>query len=301
MSFGFYIENDEQLQQALQRWKSFSFNASYLPLHEAIKTLNSDQRVVDKRHQYAPRWHLVYRGTKREAVFHTVGLWRWNSNLETGNYVPPGQTAPARLAEQRIQNAPNNLCQFSYCVDTYRDKSLWVALKAFEDFVKQDSDFNEHGKDRRDWQSGKEGDDSSFILTSQIFCKRTPYTRAKEASLSYPLHEWIAQATRKGMEYYANPDRPSIFEPANGELRNIRECEPPYLKVGDMVWMSFTVEFFIGSKYWSTNFIPYEIVRIGKVSTDLLADLRNFAVDEEDELPRARLEAGLRIPSMYLR
>ena len=118
--FGFYIETEEQLRNALQRWKNFSFNANYIKLHDAVTSINTDNRLVDGRHQYAPRWlvrlpdltvchilivittQLVRRGTRREAVFHTVGLWRWNSNLETGNFVPPGQTAPARLSEQRM-------------------------------------------------------------------------------------------------------------------------------------------------------------------------------------------------------
>ena len=119
------------------------------------------------------------------------------------------------------------------------------------------------------------------------------YTKQREASIKYPLHDWIAQATRRGMDYFPNPDRPSIFEPAGNELRDISQCEPPYLKVGDMVWISFSVEFFIGSKYWSTNLIPYEIVRVARVSTDLLGEIRSLDLGEE-EAPRERLEAGLK-------
>ena len=45
---------------------------------------------------------LVPRGQKKMARFYTAGIWRWNSSLETGNYVPPGETPPARLAESRM-------------------------------------------------------------------------------------------------------------------------------------------------------------------------------------------------------
>lgn len=29
--------------------------------------------------------------SKREAVFHTAGVWLWNSDLETSNFVPDGE------------------------------------------------------------------------------------------------------------------------------------------------------------------------------------------------------------------
>ncbi|RDX42575.1 hypothetical protein K466DRAFT_454119, partial [Polyporus arcularius HHB13444] len=206
------------------------------------------------------------------AVFTSVGLWRWNSDLETGNFVPIGHPAPEHLAEERIQATPNNLCQFSYALDTEKDKGLWVAQKAFEELVSKEKDFNIHKKDRRVWQSGAEGNDNIFILTSQVFCKRTPYTRVREAGIQYELHDWIAQATAKPKEYFANPDRPAFFEPRDGKLRPMKECQPPYPKLGDLMWFSFVVEIFIGTKNWITKFVPLEFVRVGRVSTDLLGE-----------------------------
>lgn len=29
-----------------------------------------------------------------EAIFYTAAIWLWNSDLETGNYAPNGETAP---------------------------------------------------------------------------------------------------------------------------------------------------------------------------------------------------------------
>ena len=117
------IETEEQLQHALQYWKNFSFNPAYIKLEEAVCSLEADKKpVVNAYHQFAPRWvvgpprnadvavctdgylvvQLTKRGTKKDAVFHSVGIWRWNSHLETGNYVPVGETAPERLAEDRM-------------------------------------------------------------------------------------------------------------------------------------------------------------------------------------------------------
>ncbi|TFK80247.1 hypothetical protein K466DRAFT_504219, partial [Polyporus arcularius HHB13444] len=215
-------------------------------------------------------WKIAKRGTKRQAVFHSVGVWCWNSHLETGNFVPVGETAPEWLSEGRIQSSPSSLCQLSYGLDTENDKSLWHAQKAFEKFVTSREGFNAHNKQRRQWQSGQEGNDGTFILTSPIFCKRTPYTRTKEARIRYKLHEWIAAATQEDSEYFANPDRPKIGELRGDKVVDIKTCTPPGPKVGDVVWFSFVVDVFIGRQYWVTNMVPLEFIRVGRLAPDLL-------------------------------
>ncbi|KAI0683361.1 hypothetical protein C8T65DRAFT_595191, partial [Cerioporus squamosus] len=229
------------------------------------------------------------------AIFHSVGMWRWNSPLETGNFVPSGQSAPERLAEERIQSTANYRCQLSYGLDTASDKSLWEAQKARQDFIRTEKGFNVHGKERRKWQSGDDGNDSMFVLTSQLFCKRTIYSRPKEARIKYPLHPWIAEATGKDSEFFANPDRPKMLDvgpPGQPELIDVKQTSSPYMKVGDLVWFSFIVEFFIGSNYWITNAIPLEFVRVGRLSPELLASVRGVQVGEEELAPLDRLGVG---------
>ncbi len=114
----------------------------------------------------------------------------------------------------------------------------------------------------------------------------------REAGIQYELHDWIAQATAKPKEYFANPDRPAFFEPRDGKLRPMKECQPPYPKLGDLMWFSFVVEIFIGTKNWITKFVPLEFVRVGRVSTDLLGEVHSFVPDEEEMQPRSRLIAG---------
>ena len=168
------------------------------------------------------------------------------------------------------------------------------ALQKFEEYIVNVNGFNPHQKERREWQNGF-GPLHSFVFSSQMFVKRTTYTRAKEASRSYELHPWIAAATKKGMEYFPNNERPEIFEPdAGGGLRPLSECYPPTLKLGDLVWVSFSVEFFIGGKFWSTSFVPYEFVRVGTVALDLLPEIRKEFDQDDVEAPRERLGAGMR-------
>ncbi|KAI0359247.1 hypothetical protein OH77DRAFT_1374941, partial [Trametes cingulata] len=204
------------------------------------------------------------------AVFHTVGIWRWNSDMETGNYVPHGESAPAKLAESRIQSEPGSLCQFSYAIGTNHDKTLWEAQTVFEKLATSTKGFNRSKKTRRSWQNGS-NTNSPYVLSSQMFLKRTQFTSRKEASVSYPLHPWIANAA-KNTSYFPNPDRPAVFEPLGSRLCDIKDCNPPYLRTGDLVWISFFVEFIIGMNNWSTTFTLYEFVRVGTVSPDLVGD-----------------------------
>ena len=161
--------------------------------------------------------------------------------------------------------------------------------------MKKVNKFNPSKKERREFQNGVMHT-HTFHLSSQIFIKRTAYTRTKEASRTYPLHDWIKNATKKGMPFFANDEKPVLFEPDDeGGLRPMSECFPPTLRVGDLVWMSFAVEFFIGNMNWSTNFIPYEFVRVGSVSLELLPDIKkDFDEDGEEEGPRERLGVGMR-------
>ncbi|KAI0328307.1 hypothetical protein GY45DRAFT_1255183 [Cubamyces sp. BRFM 1775] len=220
-------------------------------------------------------------------MFHTAAIWRWNSDLETGNFVPPDAEVPAKLAEARI--TPGSLCQFSYAIDTQRDKSVWAAQKAFEDYVQGVDGFNRSHKPRRPWQDGNEAYSHVYVLSAQMFFKRTRYTSRKEASVSYTLHPWIEEVRSK-TPYFPNPDRPRLFEPHGNVLRALEESELPHLKTGDLVWISFYVEFIIGVNNWSTTFTPCEVVRVGRVAADLVGDMTPTE-DGEDE-PRGMLKAG---------
>ncbi|KAI1786565.1 hypothetical protein LXA43DRAFT_897731 [Ganoderma leucocontextum] len=292
------IETLEKLDEALDYWKNTTFSQHYLKLGDVVESLRKPchgGHLVDARQEYAARWVLCPPRGRKPATMWTAAVWRWNSDLDTGNFVPPGETTPARLPESRIQTMPNNMCRFTYVLDTTHDKSLWDAQKVFEEYVMNANKFNPGKKGRREFQNGL-GYTQTFHLSSQIFVKRSAHTRTKEASRTYPLHNWIKNGTKKGMPFFANNEKPVLFEPdKEGGLRPLSEGFPPTLKVGDLVWMSFSVEFFIGNMFWSTNFIPYEIVRVGSVALELLPNInKEFDEDVEEEEPRERLGVGMR-------
>ncbi|KAH9854422.1 hypothetical protein C2E23DRAFT_713065, partial [Lenzites betulinus] len=201
------------------------------------------------------------------AMFHTAAVWRWNSHLETGNFVPTGAVVETRVAESRVYI--NNLCQFSYAINTHVDQSIWDAQKAFEQFVAKADGFNRTGKKRRPWQDSATPT-SSFVMSSQIFTRRPGGSARKDVQVPYTVHPWIQEAVKKDPNYMPNPARPKMFELSEGALVAIKDCDPPYIAKGDVVWISFAVEFIVGASSWSTTFIPYEIVRVGTAAADLL-------------------------------
>ncbi|KAI0661157.1 hypothetical protein C8Q70DRAFT_911754 [Cubamyces menziesii] len=233
----------------------------------------------------------------KEAVFHTACIFKWGSDPEVGNYVPNGATAFCRVPEGRIQTQPNYLCQFSYVMDTSRDRQIWDAQKAFEDYIQRIPGFNKAQKNRRTWQDGSvaDGPASSYVFTSQVFMKRAPTTQHREADISYQLHDWIKAATGPKSSYFANPDRPEVFDLCEGELRSIKAATPPYLRGGDLVWISFSVEFVIGLDLWHTSLVPLEIIRVALLSSDLVGGAGTRYLAASELAPRPRLQVGMKV------
>ncbi|KAL7281163.1 hypothetical protein ACG7TL_004471 [Trametes sanguinea] len=253
------------LENARQYWKNHAFSDRHIKLEDALKSLGGPHSLVEARSAYSARWVLC--NTKQpglsEAIFTTVGVFRWGYDPEVGNFVPKGAVASSG---------------------------------AFENYVQTVDGFNKAQKSRRTWQDGKtaEQPNSTYAFTSRVFVRRTPSTRHREAEINFPLHPWIKDATGPNSAYFANPDRPTVFELRDGRLQDIKDCNPPFLKSGNLIWISFGVEFIIGSDLWSTSFVPFEIIRVATVSPDLIGDSSDRPA-VEPAAPRPRLQVGMRI------
>ncbi len=154
--------------------------------------------------------------------------------------------------------------------------------------------FNKSKKLRRAWQDGSDTSRTVYVMSSQMFLKRTPSHSKKEADVEYPLHPWI-ETVKRTTSYFPNPDRPEFLEPSRGHLVSISECDPPHIRTGDLVWITFFAEFIIGLNNWSTAFTPFEIIRVGAVTPDLVGDGLSGAAEED--VPRPRLGAGFKLMS----
>lgn len=132
------------------------------------------------------------------------------------------------------------------------------------------------------------------MMSSNLVVRRATVSPEVLAQFPYDIHPWIKAATKDNPNYVANPNRPRMFELVQGTLRDIKDCDPPHLSKGDLVWVSFSVEFLIGGQAWSTNFIPYEIVRVGTVSLGLIGGEQN--ISNVPTAPQRGLQVGLRVP-----
>ncbi|KAI0349062.1 hypothetical protein OH77DRAFT_1440637, partial [Trametes cingulata] len=106
-----YVDSVVKLQQVLRYWKAFTFDRNYLDLDDTVKAIGTPEQPVERKEDYPGRWVLSRIGEKasKPATFHTAGVVRFVSDMETGNYVPPGKTPPGNLAESRIQDTPSPL------------------------------------------------------------------------------------------------------------------------------------------------------------------------------------------------
>ncbi len=130
--------------------------------------------------------------------------------------------------------------------------------------------FNKGNKHRRQWQLGDGPFDTTYLFSASIFLRRA-VAKHRERPPPYTLHPWIAQAMAEpNGQFFPNPDLPLFFEAAHGELFKIADCVPAAIQNGDLVWISFTVEFIIGGKAWNPNFVPVDIVRVGTVASHLV-------------------------------
>ncbi|KAI0735614.1 hypothetical protein C8Q76DRAFT_610480, partial [Earliella scabrosa] len=244
------------------------------------------------------------------AVFHTAAVWRWSSHLETGNFVPRGETAPGRLPESRMhvfsqhstQTTPSNLCQIEYVISTEHDATIFEYQAKIEALMATIPSFNRANKDRRRWQTGEPPYNTRFSFSAQLFMRKpTVATAQPPPVVSYELHPWIRQAVERS-DWMPNPYRPRLFACTSGQLQDISEATPPYIKRDDIVWIAFRIHIIIGADSWMPAFIPLEIIRVDTVPA-ALASSSDFGYAPEIQPVERTLIAGRtfvigRVPSL---
>lgn len=82
----------------------------------------------------------------------------------------------------------------------------------------------------------------------------------------YPVHDWISRLLNEDPRWVPNPDRPVYMELlSNGSLRDLvgRNCAP--FRAGDLLWFSFTVQFWFGKEQWGMELCPVQFIRVGRL------------------------------------
>ena len=163
--------------------------------------------------------------------------------------------------------------------------------------MEKEPEFNPTPKPRRSWQKGDGGHDVTFTFSAQIFVRPFGYDMAKLKNPPYELHPWVRDvvepkdgSTPSQQEYWPNPYRPEIWDCTTGRMLRIQNASPPFMRKGDIVWVSFHVEIIIGKKTWAPQFVPRHFIRVGAVPSELV-DSPNDIQAEECE-PQYEIQEG---------
>ncbi|PPQ65633.1 hypothetical protein CVT26_000575 [Gymnopilus dilepis] len=247
----------------LREWRDVCLLEDQITMTQAADSLGKDNEPLIEAKcgsgQRASTWMFYNKSTKEEAILVHAGIWSWNADLDTGNFVPVGEKPPSTVTESRVQNSVSFKCDVSHAIDTTIDESLWDNLEVFEKYIQKMEGFNRSQRDRSPWQDGSRR--TSYIISSKLFVRKS-VTMPKE--LDFEPHEWLKKGIKAQMrqDFVINPARPRYYDLVEGKLIKLQNAVPAYFKKGDIVWFAFKLAFFIGKENWAPEIIPVEFVRV---------------------------------------
>ncbi|PPR00616.1 hypothetical protein CVT26_012200 [Gymnopilus dilepis] len=270
---------ENSLYDFLEKWQNTCLFENQLTFTEAIESLSpkAGKRLIEARVGTGTKsstWTLFDTRTNREAILVHAAVWRFNTDTNTGNFVPPEETPPIQIPTKRLQRTASFKCEIAYTIDTGVEDSFYNNLQILEEYVQTIKGFNRENNERSPWQNGSHRD--SYTLTSKLFVKKG-LSNIKEPS--FTPHEWLTRGVKaqKTHEYVINPRRPLYFDLVNEKAVQLENSKPARYRAGDIIWFAFKVTFYIGSQYWSSEITPLEFMRVAHGSKYGLSG------DDEDE------------------
>ncbi|PPQ66486.1 LOW QUALITY PROTEIN: hypothetical protein CVT26_011174 [Gymnopilus dilepis] len=303
---------EHSLYDFLEEWQNTCLFDYQLTFTEAIESLSSKsgKRLIEARAgtgQRASTWTLFDTRTNQEAILVHAAVWRSNTNFDTGNFVPAGETPPNHIPDNRIQKIPSFKCEIAYTIDTGVEDSFYNNLEFYsnsdetviyardieilEEYIQSVKGFNRDKLERSPWQNGTHRD--SYSLTTKLFVKRT--ANVKEPN--YEPHEWLVKGVKgqKKRDYVLNPRRPAYFDLVNNKAVVLQNSKPPRYKAGDIVWFAFKVSFYVASQYWSSDLTPIEFIRVARGARYGLNSAEDLDDEDEIDKPKKTLRDGAAI------
>lgn len=123
--------------------------------------------------------------------------------------------------------------------------------------------FNSGKWPRKTWQSGEVLSDSKcFIVTAPMFARKTLYARMSK-KLRYKLHPWVEEALKDNDKLVPSPDCPHCMVWEDGNLLDLDDSDRPQLEKYDIMWISFTLAFYVGGETWGPEYRPMDLIRVG--------------------------------------
>lgn len=144
---------------------------------------------------------------------------------------------------------------------------LLMPLQTLESLVDTNTEFNKHGKPKRNWQTAENPTTNHrYVATAKLFMRKTPFNVA--ANIPYKVHPWLqAVGDDPASRWMPNKDRPNLFHFQSTDSPRFLQVDygKGGLQKGDILWMSFIVTFSMRAQGWSTGLMPLDIIRVGKL------------------------------------
>ncbi|KAH6893770.1 hypothetical protein BKA70DRAFT_1044550, partial [Coprinopsis sp. MPI-PUGE-AT-0042] len=252
-------------------WQGHRFRETDIPLHEVVSSIKKDLGVVEPRQlgDNKDYWALYATATGKVAIISHALVWSWATPLETGNFVPEGKELPPDVQPSRVQHEPGPKCGFSYAFDTKDDMSIYDGISAIESLAENNPTFNRYKKPKYMWQKPTDTNTNGrYIFSARVFSKRTSRNCSDDGRyhVHYRVPQWVANASAPhNNSWIPNEDRPRYLDCTGDKFKQILQCDPPSFEKGDIVWVSFIVNFTMEIKSWRASVVPLEFVRVGRI------------------------------------
>ncbi|RXW16134.1 hypothetical protein EST38_g9721 [Candolleomyces aberdarensis] len=98
---------------------------------------------------------------------------------------------------------------------------------------------------------------------------KTPYnaTYADLTRIRYPIHPWLKAVTQgPDARWLPNKDRPKLLDYNNKRFKQVGPDDDPFQR-GDIIWISFTINYFMKRESWLHDVVPLDLVRVARSSS----------------------------------
>ncbi|KAF6742110.1 hypothetical protein DFP72DRAFT_1109714 [Ephemerocybe angulata] len=283
----------------IAHWSSVLFEGEQT-LEHVVETMKKDRHaytIKQAKTGYRGNWFLWDKETDDAVLLTHAFVVAYSTPLDTGNFVPEGCTAPEGMFDSQLRREPGPRAQINITYDYSVDTNLAEYVEFFETWVKGIPDFNKVKRERSKWMTPSYiADSSRHTVSIPIFQRKTAFNcKDGKYEVPYDVNPWIAEASfPHNQQWIPNPAIVRVLELGNDEtlIDVLKSSDDPSLSSGDLVKMTFKVNFAVGPSSWTSNYMPIQIIRVGRVNRDLSTPVVHSENAESYNLPKVGDKLG---------
>ncbi|KAF6758166.1 hypothetical protein DFP72DRAFT_845133 [Ephemerocybe angulata] len=275
-------------------WSSVTFEGEQTLEHvmEALRARPSSYTISQAKTGYRGNWFLWDKETDEAVLLTHAFTVAYSTPLDTGNFVPEGCTAPEGMYDSQMRREPGPRAQVNITFDYGMDPNLSEYVDFLETWVQGIPEFNKAKRARSNWMTPAYiAESSRHTVSIPVFQRKNAFNcKDGKYEVPYEVHPWIAEASVPNNQHWIpNPSIVRVLERGVDDtlVDVLLESETPALKSGDLVKMTFKVNFAVGPSSWTSNYMPVQIIRVGRVDRDLSTPAVHSEDPEVYNLPRA--------------